>query len=459
MRKINFFSSNDYLKTINMSSLNKKVASQRDHVYQQVMSNLNMVEKTARKLKMFSNISDIEATMSGITLSEVSIKAYINSIAGFVAIERPLSQIQDNIVYKDVVTKSGTNIAPFLGAWNPRNRADASHTSNITTGETNISIALNKLIAPKSLAIALKLNDNIYALSDDGNGNILAPGGIISAGTIDYATGDVEITLASAAPAKSSITIKYVEDKLSESDAEKASRAKIVTKYMPITANINTYEYEADLIASAIAEKSLGSDVITELKDSVYDEQLLAINNKLVDSIKLGYTGNTLKIDLSTFSISSGKFDSLLKVFNSGLVSINSALATKTYKTVSATAYLVGSGLSDLFGSFSEDQGWVPNYTGFVNGLVGFYKGLAVIRHLSLSSYEGFAIHKTPDAQMAPTALGIFLPATDLPLIGNYGKVNEVAGGIYSVDGAVLLTSDLTQRFTVTMPSDWMTVS
>jgi hypothetical protein len=59
------------------------------------------------------------------------------------------------------------------------------------------------------------------------------------------------------------------------------------------------------------------------------------------------------------------------------------------------------------------------NYDLYINGVVGTYKNIPVIRHYALnnildaggSSY-GFigAIHKTPDGQVAPVVYGEYLP-------------------------------------------------
>lgn len=444
---------NKFNKGLRLSSLNQSVAAQREAVYGQVMENEAAMRGLARSLGFFSSSSDTAPSQLGVALGEASLKAYINSFAGYISIERPMSQMREMMVYQDLVTKSGANVMPMIGQDNPRDRAGKTHKSTLNVGQTTDTISLGKALVAGSIMITLKSNGETTTAVDNRKGQLLAESGVLTAGTVDYETGDIVLNFTNAAIAGDNISISYAEDKIV---ADAGNRTKFKQGYFDIAARVNKYEFEMDLIGAMIAKKTVGTDMIEKIKTTVYDEHTLAINNALVNAIKNDYAGNTLNIDLSGFSIAAGFFDTVMKVFASGLASVDTAIAARTYKAVAATAYVVGKGMATLFGSFAQDQVWVPNNSGYVNGLVGFYQGRAVLRHLGLDDFEGYAIHKTADGELAPTALGILLPATDLPLVGNFNNTNEVAGGIYSVDGASSLAKDLVQRFTLEMPSDWM---
>ena len=60
--------------------------------------------------------------------------------------------------------------------------------------------------------------------------------------------------------------------------------------------------------------------------------------------------------------------------------------------------------------------------------------------------YYTYAIHKTPDGQMAPLARGIFMPLTDTPTVGNYANPTQMAAGIYYQEGIKTLANELVQR-------------
>lgn len=458
MKNLQFFDSAYFTKGLMVSSNSEKTVEQRKKVYFDAVDNLNTLRSIVQKMKYFDDASAMEnmaPSQMGIALAEATLKGNINSIAGYVAIERSMTQMQQNLVYRDIVTKAGANIMPFLGADEPRNRAGQIYTAALTEA-TAFELNLGAALVPGRVAITLVIKDVTYDVMDDRKGNLLAPAGLITAGTVNYATGDIEMTFAEAPATTDSIQVCYVEDK---TVAEGSKRATAKQGYFNISAKVNKFEFEADLITAMISQKTVGGDVVADLQQSVFDEQVLSINNQLVSTLKKTYAGNTLTIDLSAFSVAGGFFDSIMKVFNAGLASVNNAIAANCYKVVAANAYIVGNGLATLFMSLEDAQGWVPNNTGYVNGVIGFYKGAAVIRHLDLDAFEGYGIHKTVDGQVAPLGYGILLPATNLPLVGNFAATNEVAGGIYTVDGTAKVAGALAQRFVVSMPSDWMAIA
>lgn len=462
MNKIEFFSTQDYQKRIELSSMNPRCAAQRNHVYETVMGNLEAVREQAQKVRsFFSSQSDSMPTQAGVSLATASIKAYINSIAGYVAIERPMTQPTELLTYKDIITKAGAKVMPFLGKQEARKMSQQDMKMAVGDVEkADFDINLNSALIPTKLVIdAIKPDNSTIKITDDGNGNLIAPAGILTVGTVNYTTGAIKLTFATALPALSNLVIGFAEDALDPNDAAKGRRLKPRYGNFLITATPNVYDFEVDVVQAAIAARTLGDDVLADMKTTVYDEHQISINDSLVKTLVDGYTGNSLKIDLSKFSVEAGKFSSLLKVFGAGLVSCDSAMAKRTYKAVAATAYVVGMSIADIFQNMDATAGWVPNATGYVNDVIGFYKGRAVIQNADLPANDGYAIHKTADGNMAPLGLGIFLPATDLPLTGNFDNITEVAGGIYSMDGTNLITSDLVQKFNVLMPSDWMQLS
>lgn len=458
---LQYFDNAEFQRGLKLSTLgNENAQAQRLDVYKGAMGNLDTLRDIVAKLKMFdANIDPLNAVENtapsamGVALAEATLKAQINSIVGYVAIERSMSQMTQMLVYRDVITKRGASVMPMIGPDNPRGRAGQKYQGSVVAGNTNITIELGNKIVGGQVSISLKLGDKTYPMMDDRKGNLLAPGGVINSGKVNYETGSIEIVLTTAAPADSAIEICYVLDKTVGQDG---NRTTIKQGYFEIKAKINKFEFEADLITAMISQKTVGGDIVADLQQSVMDEQILSINDQLVDTLRRNYTGTTMSIDLSAFSIQGGFFDSMMKVFNAGLASVDNAIAERCYKAVNANAYIIGNGLATLFQSLEDAQGWVPNNTGYVNGVIGFYKGRAVIRHLHLDKFEGYAVHKTPNGQLAPLGYGILLPVTNLPLVGNFANTNEVASGIYSVDGTNTVAMDLAQRFTVSMPADWM---
>lgn len=456
--ELKFFDSAEYKNGIRLSSVSEMAAAQRQSVYDAAIGNLETLRQINAKMHQFDASNFVENTAPsamGVALAEASIKAQINSIVGYVAIERAMTQMSQLLVYRDVVTKAGAMVMPNVGPDDPRSRASKTYSKSINQSETNITVTLDPMVAG-TLAIVLKLGENTYNLIDDRQGNVLAQAGVLESGTITYSTGALSLTLATAAPANSSIKVCYAVNKqLGQGNG----RTTIKQGYFEINAHINKFEFEADLITAMISQKTVGGDIVAELQQSVYDEQVLSINNSLVDTLRSEYAGNTLTIDLSAYSVEGGFFDALIKTFNAGLAAVDNALASRAFKAIAATAYIVGNGAATLFMSLEDSQGWVANNTGYVNDVIGFYKGRAVIRNLHCSDFECYAIHKTTDGLLSPLGYGILLPATNLPLVGNFANTSELASGIYSVDGTAKVCMDLAQRFLLKLPTNWMVVA
>lgn len=458
MNNLEFFDSTDFAQGLKLSTYGNDLAMQaRQKVYFDAMDNLSTLQQLNAKLHNFDATGELNATENlapsamGIALAEATMKAQINSIVGYVAIERSMTQMSQMLVYRDIITKAGASVMPMIGQDNPRQRANKTYKANLTAN-TAYTVTLDKMIAG-SLAITVVISKKTYPIVDDRKGNLLAAGGLLDTdSTIDYETGKLTINFTTAPAATDTIKICYAVNR----EAQTKDRTTLKQGYFNINATINKFEFEADLITAMISQKTVGGDVIAELQQAVQDEQVLSINNKLVDTLRANYAGTTLTINLSAFSIAGGFFDSLLKVLNTGLQSVDNAIAKRCYKAVAATSYIVGNGAATLFQSMEDAQGWVANASGYVNDVIGFYKGRAVIRNLNCDDFECFAIHKSANGQVAPLGYGILLPATNLPLVSNFANTNEIASGIYSVDGVNTVALPLAQRFELKMPDDWM---
>lgn len=455
MRNIKFFDSADYTKGLAFASSNSRANLNRHKVYGEVLQNAANLRENGRKLGLFDDTTsqDFNPSTMGMALEHISVKAMVNSIVGFTSVERSMQQFSQTFVYNDKITKTGAKVMPMIGKDNPRGRAEDVVKMELTAAPFSLDLA--KPIVPGHTSIQFSVAGKTFTIVDDGKGNLLAPPASVSAATIDYLTGKIDITFTTEVTdslvASDTISVKSVEER-QDDNADKRIKAR--QGYFTINAAVNNYDFELNIISSDMIAKQGGEKLLDELTQSVYDEQVIDINGKVVQAIMAGARGNVETIDVSTFSIQAGRFDSLMKTFNLGIATIDSKLAAKTYKMVNATSYIVGRGLANLFMAMEDQYGWVPNKSGYVNDIVGFYKGRAVIRHLDVAEYEGYAIHKTEDGNLAPTAYGIYLPITNAPLVGNFQNVQEVAGGIYSVDGVSQLATDLIVKFKVEVPSD-----
>ena len=92
----------------------------------------------------------------------------------------------------------------------------------------------------------------------------------------------------------------------------------------------------------------------------------------------------------------------------------------------------------------------------YISDLLGWYDGIPVLRSTDIAEAGNdtavfYAIHKTPDGQMAPLARGIYMPLTDTPTIGNYNNPTQMASGIYYQEGTKYLATELVQKVEFTV--------
>ena len=180
------------------------------------------------------------------------------------------------------------------------------------------------------------------------------------------------------------------------------------------------------------------------------------INYKLVSTLEEGYQGNVMTdLDLSTTSMAGQFHDyrSRVDLFDAYLINVETALATKAVKGTNVTAYVAGNQACNQFQKGSVVGKWERNTKmTYINDLLGWYNGIPVLRSTDIAEAIGegtfYAIHKTPDGQMAPLARGIYMPLTDTPTIGNYNNPTQMASGIYYQEGTKYMAPELVQKVT-----------
>jgi hypothetical protein len=300
-----------------------------------------------------------------------------------------------------------------------------------------------------------------------GQGNFMSVAGKISDGTINYLNGRIEFTLVTALggdPATESILVVGKEDTtgtpcntVGASNAH-ANDKRFIAKMQQIglatVPDLLVAEY--NIAALGAMKKATGSDMATFLFTKLRELYTKLINSKLVLTLEEGYVGNTLNdLDLSATSTGiEAKFHdyrSRVDVFDSYLINVESALATKAVKGVTTTAYVAGNQAANQFqkggmiGKFEKNQKMT-----YINDLLGWYDGIPVLRSTDIAEAPGeanfYAIHKTADGQMAPLARGIYMPLTDTPTIGNYNNPTQMASGIYYQEGVKYMAQELVQK-------------
>ena len=360
------------------------------------------------------------------------------------------------------------SVIPNLGPDNLDIQAFGNFDLEITpTTSAAYSALVGRKIIPGTVRIKIKSATDSFELIDNGQGNFMSVAGKISDGTINYLNGRIEFTLVTpltADPNTESILVVGKEDTtgtpcntVGASNAH-ANDKRFIAKMQQIglatVPDLLVAEY--NIAALGAMKKATGSDMATFLFTKLRELYTKLINSKLVKTLEEGYIGNTLNdLDLSATSTGiEAKFHdyrSRVDVFDSYLINVESALATKAVKGVTTTAYVAGNQASNQFmkggmiGKFEKNTKMT-----YINDLLGWYDGIPVLRSTDIAEAPGeanfYAIHKTADGQMAPLARGIYMPLTDTPTIGNYNNPTQMASGIYYQEGVKYMAQELVQK-------------
>ena len=426
-----------------------------------INNNPSLVQKT------FSGYA--ETPLLSTQYFNASVASYVSSFAGFMSIERDFDQPNGLFYWFDVLGVTDMrSVIPNLGPDNLDIQAFGNFDLEITpTTSAAYSALVGRKIIPGTVRIKIKSATDSFELIDNGQGNFMSVAGKISDGTINYLNGRIEFTLVTpltADPNTESILVVGKEDTtgvpcntVGASNAH-ANDKRFIAKMQQIglatVPDLLVAEY--NIAALGAMKKATGSDMATFLFTKLRELYTKLINSKLVKTLEEGYIGNTLNdLDLSATSTGiEAKFHdyrSRVDVFDSYLINVESALATKAVKGVTTTAYVAGNQAANQFqkggmiGKFEKNQKMT-----YINDLLGWYDGIPVLRSTDIAEAPGeanfYAIHKTQDGQMAPLARGIYMPLTDTPTIGNYNNPTQMASGIYYQEGVKYMAQELVQK-------------
>lgn len=442
-----------------------KMFSRNDELHEMfgMGNNPTLVQKT------FSGYA--ETPLLSTQYFNASVASYVSSFAGFMSVERDFDQPNGLFYWFDVLGVTDMrSVIPNLGPDNLDIQAFGNFDLEITpTTNTDYSALVGRKIIPGTVRVKIKSETDSFELIDNGQGNFMSVAGKITTGTINYLNGRIEFALTTALTGdltKESIIIVGKEDTtgtpcntVGASNAH-ANDKRFIAKMQQIglatVPDLLVAEY--NIAALGAMKKATGSDMATFLFTKLRELYTKLINSKLVKTLEEGYIGNTLN-DLDLSSTSTGieskfhDYRSRVDIFDSYLINVESALATKAVKGVVTTAYVAGNQAANQFqkggmiGKFEKNTKMT-----YINDLLGWYNGLPVLRSTDIEEAPGeatfYAIHKTQDGQMAPLARGIYMPLTDTPTIGNYNNPTQMASGIYYQEGVKYMAPELVQKVT-----------
>lgn len=485
-----------YVYALLKSSANENVARHRDKEFQKLFTRSLEFQSG---MKFFASGSSNFPNL-GVTLNVASILSYVTSFSGFLTIERALAQANSVEYFLDLVGAVGNSRFPAVGAptYSPGNLSRQQQTGSVPAAGGTINLNFGHAIIPRSFYASFTVTGSaagqrfLYEIRDDGQGNLLAPDGLLAAGSsINYGTGAVQLTInplttaglptggwtLTGAPYTLTAWVTLTTSDITNNAYPVAPNE---TRFRPqLTRFVQLNTFQSQIVAEvsipdiAAAAKSLGISLDQWLTNMVATQYTIITNEFLVRRLQDAWNragASNVIIDLtnvlapaapspiSTWNAYTPVLDKLM----GEMEAVNLALNRRSYRG-GTTALLVSPRLYSWFvrTSLIDPANWQDEKNNFLDNLKGYYRGIPVLVHESLSAGEtynnttglwttvGFAVHVTPDASLAPLVRGIFLPATALPTAINYNNISQQAMGIYFQEGVEPLAPELVQRFEV----------
>lgn len=410
----------------------------RIEVYEKVFSNYTYFKE---KYKAFS--SYVESDLLSNQYFNATVAGLAKSMAGFLTIERDMDQPTALLWYLDLLGIAGNEVLPNLGPDHTAGYGNqARFSQNLVAGTTAYNINLAKQVLPGSFKMTLVVAGVSYQVTDDKSGNLIAPAGVLSVGTINYNTGAVVFTL---------VTAPVAGDSLVLTAAENQTGTQGINRFTTNLASVNVTAYpellvgETNLASLAAMRKSLGVEVQDVIISKLTELYTKMVNQKIVNQLMYNQQGNVTIIDLDNSAFHD--YRSILDSFTAQLVNVDQDLALKSYKGVKATAYVCAPSVVNMFRKLRTLGTFVDAPQSYINDLVGYFNGIPVLEHTDLPADTGIAVHKTIDGNLAPVIRGIYLPLTNTPAIGNYQNPTQLATGVFYQEVNQSIFPQLQQTF------------
>jgi hypothetical protein len=466
-------------KGLETSSMSAADAESRARNWDKVFSNLDeIVEDRMYSTHQGAGTPGYSSTgLHGVEFFDATVAAMIKSYSGIFSVERAMEQPNASLPYMNLYgVRTGNLVTPNIGVSQTFTEGDgfmsqevvipvanATATFDFATAASTVGFKdLDKLpIVPGSVKISyLEAGKAEIKIVDNGSGDLLAAAGFLKSGSVKYALDnnpslpEVSFEVANVATANVTVKVSLVYDTPKEIN----EKIKPELEYYQASTSPIIVPYEINQVANLSARKALGIDMRKLTLTQITDEYTKLINKKTVAQVVASAKKkDEAVIDLHAFTIATSDYRTHLESFMAQLKAVDTAMAKKTEKGVSVSAFLVSLELGNLFQQLDMiTTKWVPNKDiSYVDDVIGYYTGIPVVRTKWIPEVagggvvQGYAIHKTKEGQLAPLMRGIFLPLTNMDEVGSFDNPLLKSGGIFSYEGVSMLTQDLTIGFQV----------
>lgn len=443
-------------KNLLFSELNGEAYSATDSIYRGFSE--------APGLNDVSNVKAMDAI-------DISIMATMQSIIPYLAAERAMSKPVDLIYFQKLVNtnvaggfpKTGMDVVnPFSPLSNLINlgKSGGAKTEEFEGAGADKELTFTTPIAKKSVTITATKgegDDKITVVGRDKDGD-----GIIywnRSGAADSATVDYNESKISIANAVTGFTfsVSFDVDKTSELDGKNTLKVKAKTEKVEVEAEPNRIILESSFEDNAYMNKmtydlqnvglsmDFGKRALRQLLDAYVhyiDLQVVAAAaNTAVEN------GIGAKLDLTKYSLATSQASTKNDKINEFMLELDNALLKQSGK--GPTAYFVDTDAARILANNPMNFTSNSNYNSYINGVIGTYRNIPVVRHNALDGSLGSGVafvgvvHKTADGQAAPVVYAEYLPPYSVRPALNYNNPAQFSSGLFSQSKAQKIVQQL----------------
>jgi len=402
-------------------------------------------------------LNDVQ-NVYGVDVTDISITATLASMLPYLAAERSMDKPQDVMFYQSLVASQDSGgfttgqdvVNPFAPLSNAIDLGQSGSmlTATITSvAQTHTeTVSLGKAIAKKSVVLTFTLGGNVvaYGRDKDGDGIIyLTAGGAVTSCSVDYAG---VLTLTTIA-ANVTVTVAAYAERTSDSTGSTTLKTKPKTSTKLIIsepkriilessfedqAYINKMTYD---LQSAGVSMDYGQRAMKQLLDSyIHYIDLTVFRQIYVTAMK--NTHYATRFDLTSYSLGTSEASVKNDMLNSFMLDLNNQLMKSCGR--GPTVYY-----TDMEGArilANNPMFFTPNanYDLYINGMIGTYRNIPVLRHNYLDGKAGAGVafigaaHKTADGNAAPVVYGEYLPPYSIRPAINYDNPSQFSQALFS---------------------------
>jgi hypothetical protein len=417
-------------------------------------------------------IGDTE-NVKGVDIIDINILATQQSIMGYLCAERGMDKRVDVAFYQTLqamnnaggFAQGDTVFTPWAPISSSLNLGAVIQSGTIDAGKVTF---VRAPLAKKGVTI-VAANGGIG--TDDGKGNItwdLPPAGLTAKATVNYETGVVSLPGVAAADLTSTTATL---DRTAEKDGEGTLKVKPRTSSVTIEAEPRRVILENSFEDNAVINKqayNLASIGVSMDFGKRAVAQLLQVYTYFLDLMAVKATWEAMQgqevqgdFDYTPYNIGTSEASTKNDIVNSWMLQLSKDILKRTGR--GPNVYLVDTEGAALLGN--NPLYFVPNaqFDNNLNGMIGTYRGIPVIRHYALDGQidalknDGHTyafiggLYKSADGQIAPSIFAEYLPPYSVTPALNFDNPSQYSQALLSMNTTKVLIKELCSYIAVKM--------